>query len=63
MESCPRIRQNLSQVLMTRLQELEERFREVATEWRLEPHPLWTRAAAAVRSIGNSVRATMRPSL
>jgi CRP-like cAMP-binding protein len=32
MESCPRIRQNLSQVLMTRLQELEERFREVATE-------------------------------
>jgi CRP-like cAMP-binding protein len=32
METCPRIRQNLSQVLMTRLQELEERFREVATE-------------------------------
>jgi CRP-like cAMP-binding protein len=32
MESCPRIRQNLSHVLMTRLQELEERFREVATE-------------------------------
>jgi CRP-like cAMP-binding protein len=31
-EICPRIRQNLSQVLMTRLQELEERFREVATE-------------------------------
>ena len=30
--SCPRIRQNLSQVLMSRLQELEERFREVATE-------------------------------
>lgn len=29
---CPRIRQNLSQVLMSRLQELEERFREVATE-------------------------------
>lgn len=32
MEVCPRIRQNLSQVLMTRLNELEERFREVATE-------------------------------
>jgi CRP-like cAMP-binding protein len=32
MEVCPRIRQNLSQVLMTRLHELEERFREVATE-------------------------------
>ena len=32
MESCPRIRQNLSQVLMARLHELEERFREVATE-------------------------------
>jgi len=26
-------------------------FREVATEWRLEPHPLLARAAAAVRSI------------
>ena len=32
METCPRIRQNLSQVLLTRLNELEERFREVATE-------------------------------
>jgi CRP-like cAMP-binding protein len=32
MEICPRIRQNLSQVLMSRLNELEERFREVATE-------------------------------
>jgi CRP-like cAMP-binding protein len=32
MEICPKIRQNLSQVLMNRLQELEERFREVATE-------------------------------
>ena len=32
MEICPRIRQNLSQVLMSRLHELEERFREVATE-------------------------------
>ena len=32
MELCPRIRQNLSQVLMNRLAELEERFREVATE-------------------------------
>ena len=32
MEHCPRIRQNLSQVLMSRLHELEERFREVATE-------------------------------
>jgi CRP-like cAMP-binding protein len=32
METCPRIRQNLSQVLMSRLHELEERFREVATE-------------------------------
>ena len=32
MEACPRIRQNLSRVLMTRLHELEERFREVATE-------------------------------
>jgi len=32
MEACPRIRQNLSQVLMSRLHELEERFREVATE-------------------------------
>jgi CRP/FNR family transcriptional regulator, nitrogen oxide reductase regulator len=32
MEVCPRIRQNLSQILMTRLHELEERFREVATE-------------------------------
>ena len=32
MESCPRIRQNLSQILMSRLHELEERFREVATE-------------------------------
>ena len=31
-EVCPRIRQNLSQVLMSRLHELEERFREVATE-------------------------------
>jgi CRP-like cAMP-binding protein len=31
-ESCPRIRQHLSQVLMSRLHELEERFREVATE-------------------------------
>jgi CRP/FNR family transcriptional regulator, nitrogen oxide reductase regulator len=31
-EICPRIRQNLSQVLMGRLHELEERFREVATE-------------------------------
>jgi CRP-like cAMP-binding protein len=31
-EGCPRIRQNLSQVLMSRLNELEERFREVATE-------------------------------
>ncbi len=31
-ELYPRIRQNLSQVLMTRLSELEERFREVATE-------------------------------
>jgi len=31
-EICPRIRQNLSQILMSRLQELEERFREVATE-------------------------------
>ena len=32
MEICPQIRQNLSQVLMSRLHELEERFREVATE-------------------------------
>jgi CRP/FNR family transcriptional regulator, nitrogen oxide reductase regulator len=32
MDQCPRIRQNLSQVLMNRLHELEERFREVATE-------------------------------
>jgi CRP-like cAMP-binding protein len=32
MDQCPRIRQNLSQVLMSRLHELEERFREVATE-------------------------------
>ena len=32
MEKCPQIRQNLSQVLMNRLHELEERFREVATE-------------------------------
>jgi CRP/FNR family transcriptional regulator, nitrogen oxide reductase regulator len=32
MDSCPRIRQNLSQVLLSRLAELEERFREVATE-------------------------------
>lgn len=32
MDLCPRIRQNLSQVLMSRLHELEERFREVATE-------------------------------
>ena len=32
MDTCPRIRQNLSQVLMSRLAELEERFREVATE-------------------------------
>lgn len=32
LEICPRIRQNLSQVLMSRLHELEERFREVATE-------------------------------
>jgi CRP-like cAMP-binding protein len=32
MEICPRIRQNLSQILMSRLHELEERFREVATE-------------------------------
>jgi CRP-like cAMP-binding protein len=32
MTTCPRIRQNLSQVLMSRLHELEERFREVATE-------------------------------
>jgi CRP-like cAMP-binding protein len=32
MDVCPRIRQNLSQVLMNRLHELEERFREVATE-------------------------------
>lgn len=31
-EICPKIRQNLSQVLMSRLHELEERFREVATE-------------------------------
>lgn len=31
-EICPQIRQNLSQVLMGRLHELEERFREVATE-------------------------------
>jgi CRP-like cAMP-binding protein len=31
-ETCPRIRQNLSEVLMSRLHELEERFREVATE-------------------------------
>ena len=31
-EVCPRIRQNLSQVLIDRLRELEERFREVATE-------------------------------
>ena len=31
-EMCPRIRQNLSEVLMSRLHELEERFREVATE-------------------------------
>ena len=31
-ETCPRIRQNLSQILMNRLHELEERFREVATE-------------------------------
>ena len=30
-------------------------FREVATEWRLEPHPLLARAAAAVRSIRDSV--------
>lgn len=32
MDVCPKIRQNLSAVLMTRLHELEERFREVATE-------------------------------
>ena len=32
MDVCPRIRQNLSMVLMSRLHELEERFREVATE-------------------------------
>jgi len=32
MDTCPSIRQNLSLVLMSRLQELEERFREVATE-------------------------------
>jgi len=31
-DACPRIRQNLSVVLMSRLHELEERFREVATE-------------------------------
>ena len=31
-EACPRIGQNLSVVLMNRLHELEERFREVATE-------------------------------
>jgi CRP-like cAMP-binding protein len=32
MDACPRIRQNLSHVLMSRLHEMEERFREVATE-------------------------------
>jgi CRP-like cAMP-binding protein len=31
-EDHPQIRQNMSQILMTRLNELEERFREVATE-------------------------------
>jgi len=30
-------------------------FREVATEWRLEPHPLLARAAAAVRSLRDSL--------
>ena len=30
-------------------------FREVATEWRLEPHPLLSRTAAAVRSIGGLI--------
>jgi len=30
-------------------------FREVATEWRLEPHPLLARTAAAVRSIGSLI--------
>jgi hypothetical protein len=33
-------------------------FREVATEWRLEPHPLLARAAAAVRSIRDSVNSS-----
>lgn len=36
-------------------------FREVATEWRLEPHPLLARAAATVRSIRNSVRPRQHP--
>ncbi len=31
-QDCPQIRQNMSQILMNRLHELEERFREVATE-------------------------------
>ena len=35
-------------------------FREVATEWRLEPHPLLARAAAAVRSIRDSVNSGYR---
>ncbi|HEY6922440.1 MAG TPA: GNAT family N-acetyltransferase [Steroidobacteraceae bacterium] len=33
-------------------------FREVASEWRLEPHPMLARAAAAMRSIRNSVNSS-----
>lgn len=33
-------------------------FREVATEWRLEPHPMLAWAAAAVRSIRDSVNSS-----
>ncbi len=38
-------------------------FREVATEWRLEPHPVLARTAAAVRSIGSLISGSHRPRL
>jgi len=61
MESYPRIRQNLSQILMDRLHELEERFREVATE--RVPRRLALALIRLSKHVGKKVHAGVEVSL
>ena len=61
MEDYPRIRQNLSQVLMSRLHELEERFREVATE--KVPRRLALALLRLSKHVGKSVQEGIEVSL